>query len=720
MPHELDPILHPRSIAIVGASADPNKRGYRAVKALLAEGYLGTILPIHPKAPQILGVRCYPTVREVPIDIDLAVVCTPAATVCDILDECGAKGVKGALLVAGGFSESGEEGAALERQVVATARRHGIRLIGPNTNGLYSARQRCNTLGIADVPPGGLAMLSNSATVVLSLLAQAQKGFMGVHSMLSAGNQADIQFHEYLACLGQDADAKAIVSYVEGFADLPAFAAAAREVVPAKPVVMYVAGRTEEGRKAARSHSGSLAGDYLVAKGVLAQAGVSLVAREDELYPVAEALSLFPPMQGRRVGILSEGGGTITVAAEALAERQLALPPLSARTLEKIRALVPNASATANPVDFGSGTYPTAALCGAIARAMLEDPGIDALFIVGFFGGYGIRYPGSNAGEGEQAVCEELGRLSQALRKPVIVQSLYADFRPAPLVALRQGGVPFQRHIEIAAQCLAAAADLQAARARLPDRSSDMPVQHIDPRTDALLAACAEQRRNPLEPEARDILAWHGLALPAHFVVRSANDCDRAAAALGRISCAMKIVSNDLPHKSDVGGVMLNLEGAEALREAFAKLLANVGARAPHAAIDGVLVTPMARPGVEVIIGVTRSERSGALMMFGLGGIFVEVIRDVVFRALPLSRPDAEELIAQLRYPAMLEGVRGGRPANKAALVDLLLGVSAFMMLHPGIAELDLNPVIVDDAGCSIVDVRMVLGGPSSAARLHE
>lgn len=709
MTHELDPVIHPRRIAIVGASADVNKRGYRAVKALLDEGYLGTILPINPKETHVLGVPCHPTLVDAPGAIDLAVICTPASSVCGILGECGRKGVRAALLVAGGFSETGPEGAALEREVVATARRNRVRLIGPNTNGIYSARQRVNTLGIAGVPRGGMVMLSNSATIVLSLLTQAQKGAMGVHTMLSVGNQADIGFHEYLACFGEDPDAQVITSYVEGFTDLPSFVEAARRVASVKPIVMYVAGRTEQGRKAAMSHSGSLAGDYRVSTGLLAQAGVCLVSREDELYPVSEALSLFPAMRGRRVGVLSEGGGTITVAVEALVARGLEVPELSEQTLARIRSIVPNASAIGNPVDFGSGTYPTARICGDIARALLEDPDLDALLIVGFFGGYSIRYPDSDAGEAEREVCSELGRLSLVCGKPVIVQSLYAQFQPVALQVLRLGGVPVQRHIEIAAQCLAAAADYEEAKVRIAGDPGGARRRDPNPATLELIALCRGLGRHPVEPQTRDALAGFGFALRPHVVMRTAADAPDAVAALGDGPCALKIVSRDLPHKSDVGGVLLNVQGAAGMREGFERIIDRVSTHAPDAAIEGVLATPMARPGVEVIVGATRSGEYGPVVMFGLGGVFVEVIRDVVFKAMPLSARDAQEMLAQLRYPQMLDGVRGTAPVNRQALIELLLHVSDFMMAHADIAELDLNPIIANDVDCCIVDARMVL-----------
>ena len=329
MSHPLDPVFNPRVIAVIGASNDPEKRGYRAIKTLLSDNYQGKIIPINPKSAEILGLKCYPSIADVTDAVDLALVCTAARTVPEVVRSCGKQGVKGALLLAGGFSEASEEGRVLEEAAVAIAREYGIRLIGPNTNGMFSARFGCNAIGWYDLPRGPLAMIANSANVMLSVVTEAQfHRHFGFSTLLPLGNQADIQFHECLDALSQDPDTKAVISYVEGFRNGRAFYEVARRVSPHKPIVMFKAGRTADGVNAARSHSGSLAGDYAVATGVIKQAGIPLVERADCLFPVAEALALLPPMPTRRVAILSEGGGVITVAAEALAERGMVLAKL--------------------------------------------------------------------------------------------------------------------------------------------------------------------------------------------------------------------------------------------------------------------------------------------------------------------------------------------------------------------------------------------------------
>ena len=708
--HYLDPILNPQSIVVIGASQDPSKRGHRAILSLVADGYRGAIIPINPREREILGFTAYPTIAEAPGEIDLALVCTAAKTVPGVIEACGARGVKGAILLAAGFSEAGEEGRLLEERTVAVARRHGVRLIGPNTNGMFSARLRCNAWGLPDIPIGPLGLLSNSANVVTSLVLQARvHGYMGLNTMLSVGNQADILLHEYMECLGEDPDVTAVMMYLEGFKDARAFAAAARRTTRSKPVVMYVAGRTGEGKRAAKSHSGSLAGTYPVNRGVLRQSGVAVVERLYHLYPVAEALSLFPPMRGRRVAVLSEGGGPITVAADALVEQGLVLAELSQETQALIHSVVPNATAISNPVDAGGGTDPRADYYAPITRALLEDPNIDALLVVGIWGGYAARFSASASAD-EEAVCVQLGDLMRRHGKPVIVQSHFADLKTAALDVLRRNGVPFQRHVEVAVQCLASAADYSAARRRNAEAGA-VVTPPARPEAERVVAAAIADRRDLLEPEARDVLRAHGVRLPPHALVTTAAEAAAAGATFGDVPLAMKVVSRDILHKSEARGVRLGLSGAAALDAAFRDIEASARAYRGDARLAGCLVTPMAARGTEVIVGVTRDPQYGAVVLFGLGGVLVETIQDVVFRAPPLTRDEAHAMFDELKFKAVLDGARGAEPVDRDALADLIVRVANIAAAHPEIAEIDLNPVIAHGRGYTVVDARMVLDG---------
>lgn len=710
MPNALDRILNPRTVAVVGASNDPEKRGYRAIKTLLADGYQGEIIPINPREKKILALDCYARLQDAPHEIDLALICTPARAAPEVVRQCGEKGVKGALLLAGGFSEASEEGRKLEEQTVAVAREYGVRLIGPNTNGMFSMRYACNAIGWFDIPRGPIAVLSNSANVALSLVTEAQiHRYIGYSMMLSVGNQADLQFHEYLACLGEDPDTRAVISYVEGFKDGRAYLEAARKVTPVKPIVVYKAGRTDEGKGAAKSHSGSLAGDYAVTSGVLRQAGIVLVTESHHLYPVAEALAILPPMPGRRVAILSEGGGPITMAAEALSERGMVLAQLAPGTQAKLKAIVPNASALSNPVDAGGGTDPRAEYYGLCGRAILEDPNIDALLMVGYFGGYTTRY-GESVAETENRCCVEVADMMKQYGKPIVVQTHYARFRTKALDILRQAGVPFYRDIETAVQCLVALADYAAARRRLSEAPA-APAAKTAPGAATIVRRAREAARTSLlETEAREVLACYGVAVPPALLARTAAEAESVVAQLGGGPLALKVVSKDVLHKSEAGGVKLNVAGVEAVKRAIGEIIESVKRHAPAADVAGVLAAPMAERGVELIVGVTRDPQFGPVLMLGLGGVFVEVIRDVVFRALPVSRADIEDMLGELRYKSMLEGARGLPAADKGALADLMLKVGALAGAHPEIVEIDLNPVIAHGFGYTIADARMIIG----------
>jgi acetyltransferase len=382
------------------------------------------------------------------------------------------------------------------------------------------------------------------------------------------------------------------------------------------------------------------------------------------------------------------------------------LAQLAPHTQARIHKIVPAASCISNPVDAGGGTDPRAEYYGSISEAILEDPNIDALLLVGFFGGYALRY-GETVAATENAVCLALGELMRKHGKPIVVQSHYAHFRTKALEILRKAGVPFQRHIEVAAECLACAADYSAAKARLA--SSSDGAASLQPGAVQIVQAAVKAGRDLLEPEARDLLKSYGIAMPPHRLLRSAADAEEAARKWGDAPLAMKVVSKDILHKSEAGGVRLNLTGAPALAQAFDAIKRAGLAYKPDAEIAGMLVTPMAQRGTELIIGVTRDPQFGRVIMLGLGGVFVEVIRDVVFRALPLSPADAHEMIGELRYKKMLEGARGAPPVDKEALADLLLRVSRIAALHPEIVEIDLNPVIARADGYTIADARVIL-----------
>lgn len=709
----LHDILAPTGIAIVGASADPTKRGYKAMIGLINGSYRGNIYPINPKADHILGVKAWPSIAKMPGSPELALLCTPAATVPALIAECGRRGVKGAVILASGFGETGEEGAALEAQMMEIARAHGVRIIGPNTSGMFNLHHQINLLALDNVKPGDIGIVSQSGNMLLSLALEAQhNGQVGFSTYAGPGNQSDIGFNDYLRYLGEDEHTRVATLYVEGFRDGQQFLKVARDVTAMKPVVVYKSGATEQGQKAASSHTGALAGSYQMTVDLLRQAGVSVVQYSDEILPVAEGLGRLQKAPGKRVAVISDGGGQATIAADRLSEAGLTLAELSDATRSALReVLLPQAS-TLNPVDVAGSSDANPSLLARCIELLMADEGVDSVFLVGMFGGYSLRFAESLMGD-EMRGAERMVELAQASEKPLVIYSLYAPIKPPALRRLHEAGLPVYSSIEHAVRVLAALGERGEYLASQQAQETIAPAAPSETGKTMLKAAKAEGR-DLLEFEAKALLAEHGITVPTEWLVRQEEELAKIAEQAAKAPLAMKVVSKDILHKSDAGGVKLNLVGDAALRDAFQAIHSNAQAYDLNAQIEGVLVTPMAEKGVEVIIGMLRDPMFGPVLMFGLGGIFVEVLEDVAFRSLPLTLRDARSMVDQIKAQKVLAGVRGAAGVDKEALVSLLMQVSQLVEAYPDIRELDLNPVIAYPKGhCAanyaIVDARIIV-----------
>lgn len=718
-------IFYPASIAIVGASKDPTKRGFRSIQKLLEDGFKGRIFPVNPKEVQILGLDVYPSLETIPGSVDLAVICTPAKTLPDVIAQCGRKGVKGAVVLAGGFAEAGAEGIVLQERMVEEARRNGVRIIGPNTSGIFNTHAASNIVGFSHLKAGGIGLLSQSGNMALSLVTEAQaNGQVGLSTYVGIGNESDIRFHEYLEYFRDDCNTTAIIAYVEGVKDGKHFLETLRNVAREKPVVIYKSGRTSAGRSSAQSHTGALAGDYAVSEGVLRQAGAILARKSDEILSLAETLSLLPPLKSRRVAVLADGGGHATIAADALTEHGLELAQLSGITKEALAAILPPAAAVANPVDVAGGTDSSPGRFVECASLLLSDPSVDGLIVTGLFGGYGVRFSNSLLSE-EIDTSDRIAYLQRYSGKPVIVHSLYgslyADLRPQPLKRIREAGIPVYDSLERAVRCLQALAEFGEARSKQRP-SKDVAVNRT-PAFEAIVKECRRESRTVvLEHEARHALQASGVQMLAKSILaRNADQAVDAFDALGQIPVAIKVVSRDIIHKTDAGGVKLNVADEAGVRHAYAEILKDGRHYSLMHGIDpditGVLVTPMApKGGIEIIVGVVRDPTYGPVMMFGLGGVLVEVFKDVVFRSLPLSEDDARSMLSEIRSSAILDGVRGAPPVDKTALIRLMLAISELCTAFPEIAELDLNPVLAYPYGVGILDARILLECGSKAS----
>ncbi|ESY79357.1 acyl-CoA synthetase [Mesorhizobium sp. LNHC221B00] len=712
-------MLSPNSIAIVGASKNPAKRGYRSLRKLLDDGYAGAIYPINPKESEICGIRCLPDLGSLPGPVDLALVCTPASAIASVITECAAKGVRGAVVLAGGFGEAGDDGKRLQDAMLAAARTGGVRIIGPNTSGMFNTHKACNLVGFSDLRKGSIGLLSQSGNMALSLVTEAQaNGHVGLSTYVGVGNEADIRFDEYLDYFAADPNTNVVIAYIEGLKDGRRFLNALRRISLEKPIVIYKSGRTSAGRISAKSHTGALAGEYAVSEGVLRQAGAVLACRSDEILPIAEALSLLAPLRSRRVAILADGGGHATIAADALCERGLVLAPLSEETRRRLAAVLPRAASIGNPIDVAGGTDADPLVFAACAEILLQDSMVDGLLISGLYGGYAVRFSRDLLAP-ELNATDMIGAISRRLGKPVVVHSLYsalqADQRPLPLIDMRRAGIPVHSSLETAVRCIQALAEYgevgRGFEALPPNRAEHSRV------FEQVLAGCrAEGRRVVLEHEGRGSLHDFGLDLAPALLPVDEREAEEAFLRLGAQPVAMKIVSRDILHKTEAGGVKLNVADVASVHRSFLEIVANAKAAVTNPNVAGVLVTPMAaKGGVEVIVGVVRDAAYGHVMMFGLGGVLVEVLSDVVFRALPISRNDAFAMLDEIKARALLEGVRGGAPVDRDALADLMLQISRFVEAFPDIDELDLNPILAYPDSLAVLDVRILLAETSTA-----
>jgi acetate---CoA ligase (ADP-forming) len=698
-------VLDPHSLAIVGASNDPAKRGHQTLRRLLADGFPKPIYPVNPGEPEILGLKAYSSLSAIGEPVDLAFIVTPAEVAPQIVAEAGKVGIPAAVVIAVGFGETGPEGRRLEEQLVQAAEDNNVALLGPNTNGVFNVPARLNLLGTSDVPAGRLSLLCQSGNVGLALVSQVKhETAMGFSVYAGIGNEAGLRFHHLLDHLDDDPHTDTIVVYAEGFRDGRAFLRSARRVARRTPIVLYKAGRSAVAQRSANSHTGAVAGPHDVAAAALRQAGVVVVERSDELVPVADTLLQQPPLSGAgRIAVLADGGGHATIAADALHDQGLELPELTEDTRDRLRRLLPPAASTSNPVDVAGATDGDPRVFDQCLQILVDDPHVDGILCVGLLGGYGIRFSGDLSSAEERTVVR-MATLARDRGKPLVVQSAYAYEHPHAHDLLRAANVPVMSSVDLAARCIAA---LQERGRFLADAGS---------RSDFFVAPRApepEGRRVLTEPDGRRLLESFGVDVGTWKLVEDEAGAAAAQRDLG-VPVAMKVVSEQVVHKSDIGGVVLDVDTPEAAERAFTGIIDRVGDHQPDATVDGVLVTPMAPPGVELLVGATVDPAFGPVLTVGAGGTEVELRRDFAFGALPVGRDEAARMLQRLTIAPVLEGFRGSEPVDQRGLVDLLVAVSRFVAESPEVLELDLNPVIAHAGGIEPVDVRVVVAAEAS------
>ncbi|MEW6262041.1 MAG: acetate--CoA ligase family protein [Thermodesulfobacteriota bacterium] len=708
MGHVLDNIFKPRSVAVIGASEVPGKAAERRTRSLIRDGYSGDIHLINPKRDRLFDRRAYPSILEVEGPVDLVMIVVAPKFIPQAVEESVRKGAKGIVVITAGLGESGEEGKRIEARILRTAEEGGAKILGPNCSGLFSAAVDMNLLGVPTIQKGPLAILAQSGNIIDSLTHYSKLRGIGCSGIISAGNAIGVQFHEYLEYLGQNEETKAILMYMEGIKAGGELVRVAREVSKRKPIIALKVGRFSAGARAAASHTGSLAADDAVVEAAFKQAGIIRVSNVDEMFDLAAGFAGMPLPAGNRVAIVSEGGGDNSVAADNAERLGLSVPVFRTETQEKIRPFLLAGMPASNPVDYGGTAEENPDMINKVVEVIMETDEVDAVYVTGFFGGFkDIIAP--HVGELEEKTSRELVRLMRDHGKPLAVHTSFAHEPTPSMEILKENGVFLTPSSERAAQCLAAMGQFALGRRKF---EADGPLEKAGgdrERAAGLIETVRRAgRKNFLETEARELLAAYDLALPPATLAGTPAEASSAAQALG-FPVAMKIVSPDIVHKSDVGGVALNLTGASEVETAFRAMMEKAASVTTPERLTGVLVSPMVRPGQECIVGLVRNPHFGPVLMFGLGGIFVEVLKDVAFRVIPPTRLDLEDMVQAIKGYPLLAGLRGRGPKDVGALKDILARIALLALNHPEIGEIDINPVIVHEQGASIVDARIIL-----------
>ena len=654
--------------------------------------------------------------------VDVALVATPARSLPAVLEDCGRKGVKGAVVLAGGFGEIGLPGKKLENEMVAVAQKYNIRLIGPNTSGMLNLHDHLNLVGLKDAPQGDIALLTQSGNMALTLITEAKiKSRKGFSYYVGVGNEADLKFHEYLEFFRQDPKTRAILMYVEGLRSGRQFLQQAQKTTLEKPIILLKSGRSSTGKKSAGSHTGALAGISEVAKVAFKRAGIVVIENSDELFPAAETLSSLPPIKNNKVAILADGGGHATIAADLLTDLGVEIPELSAKTQAALRKILPEAASVPNPVDVAGGTDADPSIFAECAEVILKDPNVGGLLIVGLFGGYGIRFAKSLSLMEEDAA-HRMGKMVKKRHKPIVLPSIYTSENPHALELLRYYDIPVFDSLDIASKCIGVLAEYGNYLSRYHAKLSfelNWGAKAKSEGKKIIEAARRDGRMALLEFEAKRLIALHGAPVSEDLLAKTADEAVEFAKKIGH-EVVLKIVSPDILHKSDAGGVKINLRTEREIRQGFKDIIKNAAEFNPSADIRGVLVSSMAQDGVEVIIGTKYDDQFGPIIMYGLGGIMVEILKDVSFRVLPITPTTARKMIEQTKSYPILEGARGKPPLDKKSVRRLLMLCSEIVEAYPEIQEMDLNPVIVHKKGLSIVDARILLKAEDREQRTEE
>lgn len=683
MPSFLTTLLEPASIAVIGASRTVGTVGWQIVDNLIRHGFQGAIYPVNPGAKAIHSIPAWRSVREIPGDIDLAIVVVAAERVLDVVDECGRKGVPTVLVISSGFREAGPEGARRERELVDRIRHYGIRLIGPNCMGVLNTDPEfsMNATFAPTMPPAGpVSFLSQSGALGVTILDYAAEYGIGFRNFVSVGNRPDVSGNDLLEHWETDPETRVILMYIEDFTNPRRFTRVASRVARKKPIIVVKSGRTSSVARATRSSTGALAGADTAADAILAQCGIHRADTVEELFDLAMAFGGLSIPRGNRVAIVTNAGGPGVIIADACAAEGLQVAELSEETLKGLTEIFSSTLHVANPLHLVGTT--TADDYRTALDLVLRDPGVDAA-IAAFVPPLGAK---------QQNVAQSIVQAARAHpQTPILAVLMGRDGLPEGRAELQSAGVPAYIFPESAVRALAALCRHGRWIARPVQAATTFPADS-ERVADLIERVLDEGRTALMEHEAYAVLDAYGIPTIPYRVAVSAEEAVAAAEEIG-YPVVMKALSPKLVRRSEVGGVLVDLRDPEEVQEGYERLMTNLSRTQTDLEITGILVAPYMSEGRELIAGMTTDPTFGPVLMFGLGGLYVETFKDVAFRICPVTEREAREMIESIRGFPLLAGARGGEPVRIDSVVEVLQRLSQLVQEHPEIREVDINPL---------------------------
>lgn len=697
----LEKFFCPDSVAIIGASRDNGKVGHTILVNVINSGYKGKIFPINPKADKIYDVKCYRTILDVPQDVVLAIIVIPSKYVLQSLDQCAKKNVKVAIIISAGFKETGPEGAKLEMMVVEKSKEYGIRILGPNCLGMIDTNCVLNASFSPMLPDkGDISFISQSGALGTAVLDLTKFAGIGISKFVSFGNKADISENDLIQYMANDESCKVITAYLEGVKDGRSFMDICSKASKKKPIIIVKSGNTAAGARAVSSHTGTLAGSGKAYEAAFKQSGIIRAGTIKNLFDYANTFVNQPLPKGEKVAIITNAGGPGIMATDAFEKSNIQLAKLENKTIEKLKEFLPAASNFYNPVDILGDAL--ADRYRSTLEVVVNDKNVDTIMV--------LLTP--------QA-------MTQALETAKAVVEIFKNnTRKIPIIGCFMGGLSVKEAVdylnknqvlnfgvpEIAADCIKVMMDYSNWKIKKTGSIEKFDVD-VD-RVKGIFDICRSEDRLELgEMEARGILEAYNVRVPKAMVAHDVIEAKEIVKKIG-YPVVLKIVSPNILHKTDVGGIKVGISNEKELEDGFEDMLCNVKKYMPDADIKGISIQEMIESKKETIIGVSKDTQFGPMIMFGLGGIYVEVLKDVSFRIAPISREDAEEMIGEIKTINLLKGARGEKPSDINSIIEVLLKVSQLVTDFPEITEMDINPLFVKEEGKGAIagDVRVVIG----------